>query len=305
MQAAGQVGSAQTVQVRVQVVDMESFALDIVVPTYIPTKDLSQRIARDAGLQAYWEDGRRRNYWIRARGRLLGPEEKLQDLGVVQYELIHILPEPPANAQVQEQVPDYPEGKGYAGKGRLAVLGSLMLVAGWTGLWSQALLYSRQPVVGILPAVGLSLFCVSLARHLRSGSAQSVLVPVIGLVIFVPFVALAAVPTIVWGEVSTQDAVLAVAPGLLGGFIGVVLGWLAWYGAVEPLPERKVVVETQGQGQAQQHACGICGLPVGVDVQAPCKFACGKVFHSGCYKARQSVFQGAGCSVCGYNPAGA
>src|SRR5689334_10487542 len=85
---------AGTVPVRVQVIDLEPFALDMVVPTYLPAKDLTQRVARDAGLGAYWPDGTRRLFYLRARGRLLGEEEKLQDLGVIPYELLHLLPEP-------------------------------------------------------------------------------------------------------------------------------------------------------------------------------------------------------------------
>ena len=50
---------SQVVTVRVQVVDMQPFTLDLQVPTYLPARDLTQRIARDAGLNAYWTDGRR------------------------------------------------------------------------------------------------------------------------------------------------------------------------------------------------------------------------------------------------------
>ena len=74
---------AGTVQIRVQVVDVDPAALDMIVPTYIAAKDLSQRIARDANLGAYWPDGSRRDFWIRARGRILNSEEKLDELGVV------------------------------------------------------------------------------------------------------------------------------------------------------------------------------------------------------------------------------
>ena len=45
----------QTVTLRVQVIDMRSFTLDLQVPTYLPAQDLTQRIARDVlqvGLQA-------------------------------------------------------------------------------------------------------------------------------------------------------------------------------------------------------------------------------------------------------------
>ena len=69
--------------VRVQVIDLQSFTLDLTLPTYLPARDLSQRIARDAGLTAYDDQAKRRRYWMRARGRLVQEHETLADLGVV------------------------------------------------------------------------------------------------------------------------------------------------------------------------------------------------------------------------------
>ena len=112
---------AGTVPVHVQVIDMKPFSLDLVVPTYLPARDLTQRVARDAGLGAYWPDGTRREYWLRARGRLLQAEEKLQDLGVVPYELLHLLPQPPPGSGLEERPPEYPVNKGYAAAGNLNV----------------------------------------------------------------------------------------------------------------------------------------------------------------------------------------
>ena len=121
-----QLRDQQTVSVRVQVVDMNSFTLDLRVPTYLPAKDLTQRVARDAGLDAYWPDGKRRLYWLRARGRLLQDNENLGDLAVINGELVYLLPQPPAGSGVLEQPPDYPENRGYAGKGTLALVGSVL-----------------------------------------------------------------------------------------------------------------------------------------------------------------------------------
>src|SRR5690606_8320968 len=56
---------AGTVQLHVQVLDVEPFSLDVELPTYLPARDLTQRVARDAGLGAYWEDGTRRRFWLR------------------------------------------------------------------------------------------------------------------------------------------------------------------------------------------------------------------------------------------------
>ena len=86
------------VNLRVQVIAMKSFTLDLQVPTYLPARDLTQRVARDAGLDAFWGDGRRRLYWLRARGRLMLDDEKLSDLGVINGELVYLLPEPPAGS---------------------------------------------------------------------------------------------------------------------------------------------------------------------------------------------------------------
>ena len=74
---------AQTIQVRVQVIDVQPSTLDLVLPAFLPVNDLVQRIARDAGLESFTEDGRRRSFWLRARGgRVMEPEETLSDLQV-------------------------------------------------------------------------------------------------------------------------------------------------------------------------------------------------------------------------------
>ena len=51
---------AQAVSLQVQVIDLEPMTLELMVPTYLPAKDLTQRVARDAGLPVFWPDGRRR-----------------------------------------------------------------------------------------------------------------------------------------------------------------------------------------------------------------------------------------------------
>jgi hypothetical protein len=292
---------AGTVPVRVQVIDMEPFALDLVVPTYLSAGDLTQRVALDAGLGAYWPDGTRRLFWLRARGRVLQEHERLDDLGIVPHELLHLLPQPPQGAAVEERPPDYPQTKGYAGAGNLNVLGSLALMGLWTGAWALALMSSQGVAVGMLPAAGLALLCTSFARHLLGGEGSSFKVPVVGLFVFVPLFGLVGIPALVFGEVGLQPLLIALLPGLLVGFFGVLLGWLAWYGAVEKLPAR-VAAQVKAEEAQAVHTCGICGLPVTPDVRADCRFACGRVFHSGCYAARMSVHQGPGCPVCGFMP---
>ena len=163
-----QVQPDQTVQVRVQVVDMDSFLLDLQVPTYLPARDLTHRVAQDAGLGAFWEDGRRRLYWLRARGRLLREDETLGDLGVVNGELVYLLPEPPAGSGVMEQIPDYPKTQGYAGKGNLAIVGSILGVLAWAAAWGAALTVERTSWTVILPGLAMGLFCLSLSLCLST-----------------------------------------------------------------------------------------------------------------------------------------
>jgi len=296
--------AAGTVPVRVQVIDMEPFALDLVVPTYISAGDLTQRVARDAGLGAYWPDGTRRLFWLRARGRVLQEHERLDDLGIVPHELLHLLPQPPQGAAVEERAPDYPKVKGYAGAGNLNVLGGLALMGLWTFGWSLALMQSQGAGVGTLPAAGLALLCTSFARHLLGGEGSSIRVPILGTLVFFPLFGVVGIVAFFLGGIEPEPLAWALVPGLIVGLFGVLLGWLAWYGAVEKLPPR-VAAQVKAEEAAAIYTCGICGLPVTPDVRADCKFACGRVFHTGCYAARTSVSQGPGCAVCGFMPGGA
>ena len=54
--------------------------------------------------------------------------ESLADLGVIDNELVYLLPQPPTGMGVVEQNPDYPEVKGYSGRG-LPVLISTILAS--------------------------------------------------------------------------------------------------------------------------------------------------------------------------------
>jgi uncharacterized ubiquitin-like protein YukD len=288
---------AGTVQVHVQVIDVEPFALDMVIPTYLPTRDLTQRVARDAGLGAFWEDGTRRKFYLRARGRLLSDEEKLEELGIVQGELLHLLPEPPEGSGVEERPPEYPPNKGYAGAGNIAVVGSLVLVLLWTAAWATTLTVAQGVIVGLFPGVGLSLLCTSLARHLWGGVGSSVKIPATGAILFIPLLLLASLPAFVVG-IQLGPLAMAIGPAFVGGMFGILLGWLAWYGAVEPLPKvtEKQVQEIQAQ---VTWPCGICGGPVTPEVKADCSAGCGRVFHTGCLQAKQAMGGGTGCPACG------
>lgn len=301
--AASQPKDAQAIPVRVQVIDVEAFALDLVVPTYIPAKDLTQRIARDAGLGAYWEDGTRRNFWLRARGRVVRDDEKLQDFGVVPNELLHLLPQPRDPNEVIERVPDYPpnEMRARAGIGR--ILGSFGILFLWTVAYSVMLV--ERPTAGAawLPALGLSMLSTSFARHVWGGLARSPKVPVTGAVVYFVLLALAlggAAPF------SADVAQLGVAGGVAAaaGLVGVGIGWLAWFGAVAPLPKATTDAAAAQKVQAvTQEQCAICGNEVTAELRADCMFRCGRVFHSGCYRARQAMVGNDVCGVCGFKPA--
>lgn len=293
-----QVQPQQTVQVRVQVIDLNSFTLDLQVPTYLPARDLTHRVAQDAGLGAFWPDGRRRLYWLRARGRLLQEHETLGDIGVVNHELVYLLPEPPAGSGVEEQKPEYPENKGYAGKGWLAILGATGGVALWGLAWGLALTVERTSATVMLPGLAMGLFTLSLSRHLWGGRADDLRVPLTAIVLFLLVFILVFLPGVAAGEAVTLVFSESVS-GFVLGMVGVFVGWLAWWGAVEPLPETTAAAAIEEQAVVEV-PCGICGQGVTPDVRADCMHGCGQTFHTGCYQARQAVYRGDArfCVVC-------
>lgn len=292
---------AQIVSVRVQVVDMKPFTLDLKLPTYLPARDLTQRIARDAGLEAYWEDGRRRLYWLRARGRLVDDGETLADLQVVNGELVYLLPEPPSGGGVLERPPAYPENRGYQAKGTVLLLSNLLGTMVWTVAWGVALAEARNNWTVSLPAIALGLFTTSFARHAWSGRASRFRVAFTSLAVMVPCVVLAlALAAFVSGD-PVSDVLRQGFSSLVFGMIGVMFGWLAWWGAVEPLPSRKVTEEQAADESVAVVDCGLCGQVVQPDVRAECVYRCGRFFHTGCLRARTSVYTGDDdtCAVCG------
>jgi uncharacterized ubiquitin-like protein YukD len=290
---------AQTVTVRVQVVDMQPFLLDLQVPTYLPARDLTQRIARDAGLDAYWEDGRRRLYWIRARGRLLGDGETLLELGVINGELIYLLPEPPAGEGVVERPPDYPVNIGYPAKGLVILLSALGFTVAWTIGWAVALSELMNDWTVAVPGLALGLITTAFSRHAWGGRANRPRVVLTSLAVLVPCVVLAFTLANRIAGGTTQDIYAQAVAGLVFGLVGVMVGWLAWWGAVDPLPKR-TEEETAVEDAVAVVDCGLCGQNVLPDVRAECPYACGRFFHSGCYRARVAVYTGdpRKCAIC-------
>jgi len=297
MQVAGH-QPQQTVILRVQVIDLNSFTLDLQVPTYLPARDLTQRVARDAGLGAYWEDGRRRLYWLRARGRLLQDDENLADLGVIDGELVYLLPEPPHGSGVVEQVPDYPPVRGYAGKGTFAVLGALFITVLYAFAWGATLTIERTAWTVMAPGVGLGFLSISLSRHMWGGRGSRARVAMVGLMVYLLLFVLVFLPGVALGDSAAQVYSDSIS-GFVLGMVGIFVGWLAWWGAVEPLPAKAEEV-AQVQEAVVAVPCGICGQDVLPDVRAECGYGCGQYFHSGCYQARVSVYRGDPrfCAIC-------
>lgn len=296
---------ATVVQIRVQVVDMKSFTLDLQVPTYLPARDLTQRVARDAGLEAYWPDGRRRLYWMRARGRLMGDEDKLGDLGVIDGELVYLLPEPPAGSGVLEQSPEYPVTHDYAGAGYLTLLGSLAGVGLWAVGWGVALTQSRSLAVTLLPGFALGFLCASLARHAWGGVASRLRVAVTALFLQLTITVVAFLMPVIVEHANFFEVYQDAIPGFVLGVAGVFFGWLAWWGAAEALPP---VVQQQVEAAAQivTQNCGVCGLPIEQNVLLNCTYQCGQAFHQGCHRAKTSVYRGDRnkCAICGKTVSG-
>lgn len=307
-QLGGAPADAGTVTVRVQVVDVESAALELVVPTYLPAKDVTQRIARDANLGAYWPDGTRRKFWLRARGRLLGEEERLQDLGVVSGEVVHILPQPPEGSGVIERPPEYPRNKGYRGGNMAVMIGTALKAVAFTALWALALTveggWLQAAVLGLMPALAASLLATSTIRHLF-GPSGGWKIPVVAVLFFIPLLIFAFIPAFFLG-VDPASLGVSAGAGLLAGIGGVIMGFLSWFGAVEPLPESTTAEQTAIAVVEQSVAqCAICSGNVDLndaDNRQDCIYQCGRVFHAGCYRARAAIAPEGQCAVCGYQP---
>lgn len=293
------------VRLRVQVIDVRSFSLDLQVSTFLPGKDVSQRLARDAGLDAYWPDKTRRLYWLRARGRIVGEEEKLSDLGVIDGELVYLLPQPPPQSGIFEPAPEYPAVRGYAGGGYLVLLSSFATVTAWALAWGVAVSHDRSLYITLPPGFAMGLLCTTLARHLWRGLGSRVRIPATALALQIMLSTLALLTPIAWqvysgdGQVDPREIVAFLLPGVIAGMLGVLTGWLAWWGAVEPLPpvEYRPPEEVKTVGVV---SCGICSRPVDPAVLSECVHGCGQAFHTGCFQAKKAVYRGeAGkCVVC-------
>jgi hypothetical protein len=278
----------------------------MIVPTYIEAKDLSQRIARDANLGAYWPDGTRREFWIRARGRILAGEEKLDSLGVVNGELIHVLPQPPANSGVIERPPVLPEKETGSLRSRVRMVRAILGLLALTIIWSVALSAGAAFHVVLIPSVAVALMAVTAARHFWGPPGSAIRIPLVGIAVYLLMMLVAFLPVFISGE-SLVYSLLMLLLAFFAGVSGVFMGWLAWYGAVEPLPEARIQQMAQQLQEVREAPCALCQQPV--DLGDPAirldRHCCGQVFHSGCYKARAAVTREGTCAFCGYSENGA
>lgn len=295
------------VQLRVQVIDVQSFTLDLQVPTYLPGRDVTQRIARDAGLDAYWADKHRRLYWLRARGRLVGDDEKLSDMGVIDGELVYLLPQPPPNSGVIERPPEYPETHPYSGAGYLVLISSMVGVLLWALGWGMAVSYDRSLSTVLFPGFALGMLCTTLARHTWGGRGNQARIPATALLIELMLSIVVLVTPVAFqvytGELKEIDytaLALGSIPGVIAGMLGVMIAWLSWWGAVEPLPPVQIQALSAAQAAPVVVNCGICARSVDMNVQSVCVHGCGQVFHTGCLKAKQALYRGdfKRCAVC-------
>lgn len=282
-----------SVPVRVQVIDLEPRVVDLMVPTYLPMHDVTQRIARDAGLQAFWEDGTRRHFTLRARGRVLGEHERLRDVGVVPYELLHLLPEPRPEDGVQERPlgldgpPTMPPSRASA------VLRSLMSLV-WAVLWWVAAVAAPTFGTAFWGALGMGWLVVGMVHGWRPGR-QDGLAPSL---IWLPL-ALVGIGLTAWGQPDAHLALRVVGLGLGGGLVGLTLARLTWMGPVEPLPEDAGARAVASSEARARPPCAVCEVEIAVDVLVGCPYGCGRTFHRGCLRHKERVAQGPGCAVCG------
>ena len=295
--------SEEQLRLRLQVIDLQSRLIDISVPRYLDSLNLAQRIVRDAGLQSHWPSGYRRNYFFRARGRQVHPQETLADVGVIDGELVYLLPEPDPSLGIVEQNPEYPEIKPYFGQGILLLVGYLLSILLWSFGWGMALTMSSSAMVTVFPSLGLAVLAIAFSRHAWGGRGSELRVGITAFVLFL----IALVPPffapITQTAVSVSEFAPILLPGVVIGVAGLIVSWLAWWGAVEPL-RAQVVVEQQQEDTVQSISCGICRnlIAPGKETAAPfqCPNCSHQRFHIGCMNARISSFHGDKrlCPIC-------
>jgi drug/metabolite transporter (DMT)-like permease len=161
------------------------------------------------------------------------------------------------------------------------------------------------PVI-LFPGFALGLLCTTLARHAWGGRGNRTRIPMTALAFQIVLSCFVFITPIGWQylderimNLDPRTLAAHAIPGVIVGMLGVMTGWLAWWGAVEPLPP-VAVQQVETAKPVEMVPCGICGQGVEAGVRKECRYGCGKVFHQGCLKARESVFRGDNrkCAVC-------
>ena len=215
-------------------------------------------------------------------------QETLSDLQIVPHETLHLLPEPPAGSGVVEQEGFAPDVAGPEGTLRTVLALTWPLV--WAFLWGLALTVEREWYATLVPGLVLGMLSTSMARRIVrfSGRDHKLLLLSAGLnVLLLP---LALVPSIYLGQ-GALDVLLESSPGVVAVFLGSLIGWIAWWAPIEPLPAR-VRAESGISTAASEDVealCGLCGGVVERAVQVPCPCGNGILLHRGCFNARRAV----------------
>ncbi len=297
-----EVQQAGKVRVSLQIIDLEARRIRLELPTYVPARDLSRQIARDSGLPAFWEDRTLRRYWIWARGRLMQQDETLGDLGVVDGELLHILPEPRPGEQAVEQPVDLRRAVRRLQARPLEIAVPLSGAVALAVLWGWGLSASGHLLVLLVPGLWLGALSATAGWRLLGGDPRRLAPLGLGVLVAVLLAVLGAlaVPVLLG---RTPDEGLALLPGgLAAALAGAAVGWVAWWGRVAPIVPSQQPVAAQADAAAQaQVACGICGLQVDPAVQSACLHGCGRVFHEGCHRAALAAGRRdpSRCDICG------
>jgi hypothetical protein len=121
-----------------------------------------------------------------------------------------------------------------------------------------------------------------------------------GLVLQLMITLIAFLSPVLLAGASVLDVYRESVPGLILGMLGVFLGWLAWWGAVEPLPPKQQLEVEQAPQVIATVPCGVCAGGVEPGVRIECQHGCGQYFHQGCHKAKTTVYRGdrSKCAVC-------
>jgi hypothetical protein len=233
---------------------------------------------------------------------MLEHSETLESVGLVDGELIYLLPQPDAQLGVLEQNPEYPEVKPYLGQGLTQLMLSLFAVLLFSFLWGMALSVEQSTWTAILPSLGLSSLCVAVARHAWGGWAFNMRIGGTALLLYViALIPPLFAPTMLAG-VELSVFFRTFAPGIVLGLAGLIFSWIAWWGPVEPLNRKSVEQQREAELPNPLPLCGICQREVETEFQTSCTYhgQCQKIFHKGCLVAKQSSFQGDArlCPVC-------